>query len=621
LWILVVSWLPGGRGRRSLAALSGACLAGIGLSAFFWLPAIWEIRQTQYDLLKETLFRWDVRLFDPLRVVGAVAQPDYPHTRLGPADLSPVFSYQALNRSAPEKIALAQLLLWLFALAGTVAAFARRQMLAGGLAACLTGLALGCWWLNTTWSQPVWAHLPLIEFAQYPWRLYGPLALSTALAAGVVLAALPPGGLRLAGRVVAGGLVLLLAVGSLAARPAELGPLPPHDVNGRNQAESERNYYGAGTTTGGEYLPPTVSIAQYDPRIPRGLKVYEEAYPQVTWQAGLVHLLRGEGAVTQVGAGRTWVAARVEASQPLALGIHQLWFPGWRGFVDGQEVPLHPAPYDEQRQASLGFMVLEVPPGTHQVEVRLGPTPLRQAGTFVTWATLGLAGAWWLRLRVWPAPATVPALLTAAGLGLLLGLGAVVLQGWRALPWPGGAIPGARVAVDVAAAIGQGKVEVRSPAGSSRAWQPPYVDQRWLTIGGETRRWLGLHPPAEVAVSLRVPAGAYLQAALGIDPEVWERPTGDGVRFVLEAERRHQGTREVVWARGVNPRARGEDRRWLDVWVSLAHLAGQEVTLILRTEPRDDATFDWAGWANPQVVVWDAPRLSPAAAREQGALS
>jgi hypothetical protein len=68
----------------------------------------------------------------------------------------------------------------------------------------------------------------------------------------------------------------------------------------------------------------------------------------------------------------------------------------------------------------------------------------------------------------------------------------------------------------------------------------------------------------------------------------------------------------------VNPRANGEQRRWVDVVADLRPWAGQRVRLALRTEPRADPSFDWAGWAEPVVVRLDpltAARLTASAQR------
>jgi hypothetical protein len=45
--------------------------------------------------------------------------------------------------------------------------------------------------------------------------------------------------------------------------------------------------------------------------------------------------------------------------------------------------------------------------------------------------------------------------------------------------------------------------------------------------------------------------------------------------------------------------------------VSLEAFAGQDVRLVLRTDAAQDTSYDWAGWANPQVVIWHAARPHP----------
>src|SRR6266542_3173997 len=96
--------------RRTLASLA----AGLGLSAFFWVPALAETSLVQIRLAQADFFDVGHWLFDPLHAAGKLAEAGYPHTRVGPVDLAPVFNYGALPIGAPEKISLWQLLLWLF---------------------------------------------------------------------------------------------------------------------------------------------------------------------------------------------------------------------------------------------------------------------------------------------------------------------------------------------------------------------------------------------------------------------------------------------------------------------------------------------------------------------------
>ena len=637
LWLPVVALLAGVPALPALRRTLCSLAAGLGLSAFFWLPALAETSFVQIRLAQADFFDVQHWLFDPLRATGKLAEAGYPHSRVGPVDLGSVFDYGALPFGAPEKITLWQLLLWCFAAlaasAALLAARRTRRRVPGpttwraGRPAALASVALfwaavafACLLLNTSWSSAFWTYAPLAANTQFPWRTYGPLALAGALAAAFALAALPPRSRGLwPARICAAALVLLLAHGSLAALAIPFGAEPAHDVDERDVAALEYDRYGAGTTSGGEFLPLTVHWEEDQwPGRRRGVKLYETSYPQAGWQAGLVRVIDGDATVTGVYQQPNRVIADVEATAPSRLGIHQLVFPGWRAFVDGRPASIAPATIDTPIPASLGFIVVDVPPGTHQVEVRFGATLVRTIASALSVATAALGVAWLLwgvsaRMRA-TASRRLPAAWAAATLALAAAACSVAGQTWTSRPGARLTAEASRIVLDVAGAVTAGRAQTSSPAGSGNSVFPSFLEVRRQTIAGEGRRWLYMHPPSSLSVVLRVPADAYFQAGLALDPDTWTTPTGDGVRFIVEAQT-STGTTTLL-DRHVNPRARGEDRAWVDTWVSLDPVAGQDVRLILRTDAAADPTFDWAGWANPQVVIWRAARPQPGAEHE-----
>ena len=54
-----------------------------------------------------------------------------------------------------------------------------------------------------------------------------------------------------------------------------------------------------------------------------------------------------------------------------------------------------------------------------------------------------------------------------------------------------------------------------------------------------------------------------------------------------------------------NPRAQGDQRRWVDMLVPLDRWAGERIRLEFRTDARDEPSNDWAGWGEPVVVELD----------------
>jgi hypothetical protein len=73
----------------------------------------------------------------------------------------------------------------------------------------------------------------------------------------------------------------------------------------------------------------------------------------------------------------------LRGTEPVTLVLHVFYFPGWEATLDGRPIPIRPAP-------GLGDMLVDVPPGKHDLEFRFVGSPLRRAARAVSWAALGL---------------------------------------------------------------------------------------------------------------------------------------------------------------------------------------------------------------------------------------
>jgi uncharacterized membrane protein len=123
-----------------------------------------------------------------------------------------------------------------------------------------------------------------------------------------------------------------------------------------------------------------------------------------------------------------------------------------------------------------------------------------------------------------------------------------------------------------------------------------------FTIGGDKRAVLAMQPPSAITYTLPLPAHAWLQTALALDPQVWQADKGDGVEFVVTisaADGRHELLRRYI-----DPKSRPADRRWHEIAIDLSAYAGQEVGLTLLTlpGPAEDGRYDWSGWAAPAIT-------------------
>jgi hypothetical protein len=126
----------------------------------------------------------------------------------------------------------------------------------------------------------------------------------------------------------------------------------------------------------------------------------------------------------------------------------------------------------------------------------------------------------------------------------------------------------------------------------------------------DTRPVLYEHPAAdgrtEIVYTVDVPAGGALSAAIALDPAVWSPDKGDGVTFAIyAAEAGGAAKSELLLKRYINPKQNPSDRRWRNFLVDLSPWAGRTVHLGLMVDagPAGDWGFDWAGWAEPQIVA------------------
>ncbi|MAG36749.1 MAG: hypothetical protein CL878_10990 [Dehalococcoidia bacterium] len=583
-------------------AVAAAVVVASGLTAFFWLPALGERSLVQFELAFTSYEEVLIWLYDPLKPVERLFDfaPPYNQTPVGPIDLHAAYPY---TNTGPIKPSLGQAVLWGVGLLGVVVLLWRRDFRRAGLVAFFLILAASAWWLTTRWSQGAWEVVAPLRTLQFPYRLHSLVALGVAVGG----AAAVPRSARLAFPL-CGVLALLLGWQALAGRP-----WPGTDqsanrvVDGARLRLDETDRYGGGTASGGEFLPRSVWWAIYTPGIRRGNAIYERTYPEREWTGGLIRTHAGTLDVNGLYQGPNWVAADVAALTPATLAFRRIDFPEWRAFVDGQKATVYPVPYDPGEQAELGFLLVDVPAGQHRVWLQFRPSALRLAAQLITAATLASAGVVFLVL-IWRrvARGQFSVALTAGsmvvGAGILSGGVLMMILSLGAVQPPPRQPPAASsiLALDIVGEVLAGRAHLASPSGPTLG---THLDLRRLALQGRDRAWLYAHPESEVTVTLTVPPLAWLETALALHPDAWETPVGDGVEFSVEVRRREDAKPQVIWRQHLNPRAHSWERRWNEVRVDLRRFAGQTVELTLRTDFADEASYDWAGWGTPIVVV------------------
>ena len=433
---LLVSWLawlrlftPVKHGRRALlAVMLGLCAAGV-----FWIPVLLERNEVQlhrlvgpghFDYQNHFLSLGELLRPSPPLDLGA-ANPAYAFNLgvaawalalLGCAALA-VQARRGEPPSAQARAATAEEWRRLFASGALEEALPSP----GGVrdAAFFAAAALALIFLMLPVSGAVWAAVPGMPIIQFPWRLLGPAAFCLAVVAGAsarwlrhLSAALRPVGL---GVLVAAPMFAAIT----ACYPPEWGP-EFGETTPQAYLAFELSGAAVGTTAGGEFLPDEVLM-------PPG--------PQTT----LIDSYAGPGLIDKVNRATLPAQTRVDilhhgptedhflvrTREAFPLRLYTFAFAGWQAEIDAKPVEIEVA-------APEGFIVVNVPPGTHDVRVQLGTTPARSLGALVTLAALGTLGGLAAAFERQPS-ATVPPHLLGRRSALAVCVAGALFLGFKAL--------------------------------------------------------------------------------------------------------------------------------------------------------------------------------------------
>lgn len=343
-WVLLSGYLT-----RDVRAIGRGVLLGVvglGIAAFFWLPALAEREWVQTGRLLGTWvfdFHYNFLSLDHVLALPRTADPllinDWPQKAVGlvPAliALLPLARWRSYSRETRWRIAV----LWLLALLMVI--------------------------LVLPLSAVVWERVPLLSFVQFPWRFLGPAAFCLALLSGAAVGASADAGRK------PGWAVSLPAAGLVGALIlANLGWFfpkvcsPPGVISPAAMIAWERATDTLGTTAKGEYLPVWVETlpdaTAMDAAYAAGAPIARLANASLPITARIIH------------ANHSAQRAVIEMETPEAFQARYLafYYPGWQARVDGAAVDVTPEP-------ETGLVTFPVPSGTHTVEVWFGETPVR----------------------------------------------------------------------------------------------------------------------------------------------------------------------------------------------------------------------------------------------------
>ncbi|RLC84960.1 MAG: hypothetical protein DRJ03_12890 [Chloroflexi bacterium] len=351
LYLIILAWRTKRRWRTLWLGLGSFCL-GFLLAAWFWLPAVAELKYVQLGPSTEGYFHYSHH-FRALDLVQ--------HSLLFDYSISP-------DGSTPFAMGLAQAA---FATLGGTALIVQgaRRKLTARWTFVLLGLLLSTLMI-TPLSKPLWDHLPLLPVVQFPWRFLSVQALFAAAATTALIPTRPTHRtLNIRHWTLVIVIAALLTASPLLSLHPDRLPITPADVTVERLQLYELFTQNIGTTIRYEWLPQTAN-----PRPFTSDALIEPAAPPraIPLAGALLEATLLEREPTR----QTW-QVQGEGGK---IAFPLLYWPGWAAQVDGEPVNVWPV-------AGSGYLALEMGPGEHAVTLRLGRTPVRAAAEAVSLVT------------------------------------------------------------------------------------------------------------------------------------------------------------------------------------------------------------------------------------------
>jgi hypothetical protein len=325
-------------GKTAAWQLSGV-LCALLISAFVWIPSLFEIPYAQFSNISSNYFSYSNHFVYLLQLISL--RWGFGTSVPGPGD------QLSFSLGAGHLIVAAMALIggW------------RYRTTANGLLKWMLLIAvIALAFMMTSASAPLWRVLPLIRFLQFPWRLLGPASLCLALLVGSL-------GNR--SRIALVFAVLLLII-----------------PNWRHARPARYFRFDAAQWTPGQIAERNVETADYA-TLPQQVREHP------AYASGRFDVLAGNVSVSEVHEGPSFLSSRVRASLPSLIQANVSYYPGWTATLDGAAVPI-------QVTSPQGQISLRVPEGDHRVDLEFRRTPLRVASEL-----LSIAGVGCLFILVW----------------------------------------------------------------------------------------------------------------------------------------------------------------------------------------------------------------------------
>jgi hypothetical protein len=363
--------------RRGLPGVVGL-LAGLGLSAIFWLPMALEYQYVRVDQWFDGRYDFSGHFIEWYQLFS-------PHWGFGVSMAGP-------DDPIGFQLGIAALLL---AVAGVLLIWQRAGRFRWEIGVLVACVLISVFW-SLTWAAPLWQDwsplAPYLRSAQFPWRWLSVTAVALSALAGLPLMGAPDHGrhgLSL-------GLVGLVAVVLLSSypllrveitEPAE-GPVSLAALMRFQQSSDEMT----GSTTWTKEIPTWSGMADLYITMDRNGEPVRPVDNLIATE--FLDYDRNTGFVVDSIAHNS-VMQEVWYWSPLPgrrIVYNHFYYPGWRAYLlDGEGgQPVQELEVIPEETGTLGRMTVPVPVGEGYVLLRFEDTPPRIIGRWISLGTLAL---------------------------------------------------------------------------------------------------------------------------------------------------------------------------------------------------------------------------------------
>jgi hypothetical protein len=344
LYVLYLLWQSKER-IRLLINCSYVFILGLGLSAFFWVPAFFEGKYTLRDIVTSNDY-----------LTRFVEIKDF---------FSTIWSYGGTTLLS-KQVGVVHWIIILLSIP-MIAIFMRKDRSKGIMLISNTLIFLFSLFIMTGYSEYLWNNFSIIQKFQFPWRFLSVTVFVTAVVGGLVISAYES---KLQ--------VIFCIVILISLLIANQSYWHVHSYSDKSETFYTSVYNG--TTDTGESSPAW------------SVRFMEKPAKKH------VEIISGQASIVETERKTTQHIYKINAITKAQLRENTLYFPGWNVSVDGKNTPV-----EFQDAHSRGIMTFWVARGIHTISVNFTETKIRLAADIISLTSIFLLTFWGILIkrRLW----------------------------------------------------------------------------------------------------------------------------------------------------------------------------------------------------------------------------